>query len=113
MTEPTTDLSSIRYVAHLADDGDLTTTACGEPWQGWQAPKRVDRRNTVPPHDLPRPHTDLIRQCQACWRVAMLASFEAASGAGGGIDAATVTGGDTTAITAPTSEDIGDKEDQR
>lgn len=57
------------YVAHLAD-GD--TTACGEPWQGWQAPRTDTYELTpgtveLPPHDQPRP-SDRLRQCQACVR---------------------------------------------
>jgi hypothetical protein len=70
------------YVAHLADDRYRLFTACGEPWQGWQAPVDLDlklkssdpRAMVLPPHNQPRPHEDAIRQCQACLRVAMTAA---------------------------------------
>lgn len=42
------------YVAHLADEARPLATACGEPWQGWQAPEDIDPRSVVlPPHDQP------------------------------------------------------------
>ena len=66
------------YIAHLARDANPLETACGEPWQGWQAPTNLDlqpawmpNRATLPPRDQPRPHVDAIRQCQACMRVAI------------------------------------------
>lgn len=59
------------YVAHLADDEKPKTTACGEPWQGWQAPDVLWPTVELPPHDPPRSHGDLIRQCRACMKVAM------------------------------------------
>lgn len=57
------------YTAHLAQDHRPLLTACGESWQGWQAPEDPDpyARN-IPPHAEPGPN-DPIRQCQACLRV--------------------------------------------
>lgn len=61
------------YTAHLARDDNPLYTACGEPWQGWQAPSDLDLRDphaiTLAPHDPPT--WESIRQCQACLRVAM------------------------------------------
>ena len=64
------------YTAHLADGDHPDRTACGEPWQGWQAPRTASYELTprtveLPPHEEPRAHVDEIRQCQACFRVAM------------------------------------------
>jgi hypothetical protein len=60
------------YVAHLGDDERPDYTACGEPWQGWQAPVTTSYELTpgnveLPPHDPPR-SKDGVRQCQACLR---------------------------------------------
>jgi hypothetical protein len=64
----------VSHVAHLRSDSGVGT-ACGEPWQGWQAPHDLDIRDpraiTLAPHSEPRPHKDKIRQCQACRRVAL------------------------------------------
>ena len=64
------------YTAHLARDGNRLETACGEPWQGWQAPAALDLAPQkagypapLPPHRPPQ-HGDRIRQCQACARAA-------------------------------------------
>lgn len=63
------------YTAHLLSDSNPLETACGESWQGWQAPDQLDLRDpkavTLPPHTEPRPHYDKVRQCQACLKVAM------------------------------------------
>jgi hypothetical protein len=62
-----------RHVAHLSDDTKPMTTACGEPWQGWQAPPDLDLipdTYTLPPHERPRPHIDEVRFCQACRKTA-------------------------------------------
>lgn len=65
-----------QHTAHLADAAKPDYTACGEPWQGWQAPttasyEMTPRNVELPPHDPPRPHRDAIRQCQACLKTAM------------------------------------------
>jgi hypothetical protein len=62
-----------RFVAHLGDDDNPNFTACGEPWQDWQAPKDADLLGVpvLPGQDKPKAHVDRIRQCQACFRVAM------------------------------------------
>jgi hypothetical protein len=64
------------YTAHLSSDEKPDYTACGEPWQGWQAPHTDSYELTpgnveLPPHDEPRPHRDRTRQCQACLKVAV------------------------------------------
>lgn len=57
------------YTSHLAVGNSLEETACGEPWQGWQAPDGYNG-NTIPPNTPPKPHQTEIRLCQACRRVA-------------------------------------------
>jgi hypothetical protein len=57
------------FTAHLASDTNPLVTACGEPWQGWQAPPD-NRDHELPPHQQPQ-QGDRIRQCQACLRRAM------------------------------------------
>lgn len=61
------------YIAHLRSDA-TTGTACGEPWQGWQAPPELEHdpySRVLPPYDLnPPTHRDSIRQCQACAKCA-------------------------------------------
>lgn len=57
------------YVAHLSNDDNPKQTACGEPWQGWQAPEDIDLRDIIlPPHTPPQGGS--VRQCQACAKVA-------------------------------------------
>lgn len=62
------------FTAHLASDADPRATACGEPWQGWQEPDLpcVDEvaGSPLPPHGEPG-RNDRVRQCQACFRVAV------------------------------------------
>lgn len=63
------------YTAHLANDERPDYTACGEPWQGWQAPQTDSYELTpgnveLPPHYEPQ-RGDTIRQCQACARSAI------------------------------------------
>jgi len=67
-------MDDIKYLCHLANDKKPKATACGEPWQGWQAPKDLDLYSfsyILSPHNPPRPHVDKIRLCQACakWRI--------------------------------------------
>lgn len=62
------------YTAHLARDDNPDYTLCGEPWQGWQAPKTDSYELTpgnveLPPH-YPPEKDDVIRQCQACFHKA-------------------------------------------
>lgn len=60
------------YVSHLAADVRPMATACGEPWQGWQAPEDLPSGTLVlPPHEQPRPHQDPIRFCRACQQRAL------------------------------------------
>lgn len=58
------------YTSHLSDRKNPIYTACGESWQGWQAPEELKSKDplarTLPPHSQPRSHLDRIRQCQAC-----------------------------------------------
>jgi len=58
------------FTAHLASGRNPLYTACGEPWQGWQAPFN-NRELELPPHHQPRPHQDRVRQCQTCFRRAL------------------------------------------
>jgi len=62
------------FISHLKDDNSVGT-ACGEPWQGWQAPKDLDLKDPeaiiLPPHDQPRPHKDRIRFCGACRKIGL------------------------------------------
>ena len=59
----------VMRIAHRANE-DTTDTACGEPWQGWQAPEELDQHSVVlPPHAQPT-HGESVRQCQACAKVA-------------------------------------------
>lgn len=63
------------YVTHLgADNSPARTTACGEPWQGWQCPPEYEWSHglnpaPLPPFEQPRPHKDEIRMCGACFQV--------------------------------------------
>jgi hypothetical protein len=57
------------YVAHFCAE-NLRDTACGEFWQGWQAPSGVVE--CVAPYAQPRPHVDPIRPCRACLRIGRL-----------------------------------------
>ena len=71
-----TRVDDLQHTAHLADDEQPDRTACGEPWQGWQAPTTASYEMTpgnveLPPHDKPRAHVDRIHQCQACRKIAM------------------------------------------
>jgi hypothetical protein len=60
------------YTAHLADDERPHSTACGESWQSWQAPKDLDlvdpQAEVLPPVEGPGPHVR-IRFCGACRKV--------------------------------------------
>lgn len=60
------------HVSHLADNERPASTACGEPWQGWQAPSNLTMLDpkafTLAPHDPPRPHIESVRLCRACQR---------------------------------------------
>src|ERR1041384_2330894 len=65
----------IRHTAHMARDDNPSLTACGEPWQGWQAPRtkayeRLPDTVELPPHDKPK-RGEKVRQCQACLREAI------------------------------------------
>lgn len=61
------------YVAHVADDRIRSSTACGAPWQRWQAPPGW-RGPVIGPSDQPRGvgmgrAADMIRQCPRCTRL--------------------------------------------
>lgn len=55
------------HVSHLADDNNPDSTVCGNPWQSWQHQTAPSTVHISPP----RPHTDRIRLCQACRRIAL------------------------------------------
>lgn len=61
------------YISHIAEDGTRPlATACGEPWQQWQAPDETDPENLpVPPDTPPIPHKTEIRFCGACRKIAV------------------------------------------
>lgn len=62
------------YVAHLADDANPLVTACGESWQGWQAPEGIDPHLVVlGPHETPA-RDDCVRLCGACRRAMVRAT---------------------------------------
>ncbi len=57
------------YVSHRAVNPPHThLTACGEPWQGWQAPELARPEDVVSPHAQPVPDRTRIRPCRACLR---------------------------------------------
>ena len=64
------------YVSHLSEGPPREhLTACGEPWQVWQAPERycdIPGVVVLPPHYEPRSHVDEIRACQACERTSVM-----------------------------------------
>jgi hypothetical protein len=61
------------YVAHLTCNDSSLRTACGEPWQGWQAPEGLDPHSVIlPPHGPPSGDSVVgIRQCGACMKAAL------------------------------------------
>lgn len=58
------------YLEHRAHPDNKWVTACGAPWQYWQAPPGLalnSRVTILPPHSDPAPG-DEIRTCPACVR---------------------------------------------
>ena len=58
------------YTSHLLDTNNRDT-ACGEPWQGWQAPETYSG-DTIPPNQKPISHQTQVRLCNACKRISDL-----------------------------------------
>ena len=67
----------VMHVAHAASTSDPLSTSCGEPWQGWQAPKGLAEARAragggwpapLPPHQ-PGAAGVPVRFCGACARI--------------------------------------------